>query len=95
MQERGTPLVWNGKSTYFFNGTIPVNHKDARPVYDNRGNHKGYALKDGTPLRAIRDTFKPSWDGSKTRHECGARCLSSKGSTCECSCGGANHGAGC
>lgn len=26
--------------------------------------------------------------------ECGAKCLSSKGHVCECSCGGKNHGAG-
>jgi hypothetical protein len=26
-------------------------------------------------------------------HPCGARCLASKGPTCECSCGGKNHGA--
>jgi hypothetical protein len=27
------------------------------------------------------------------KHECGAKCLASKGPTCECSCGGKNHGA--
>jgi len=27
-------------------------------------------------------------------HTCGAKCLSSKGPSCECSCGGKNHGAG-
>lgn len=27
-------------------------------------------------------------------HTCGAKCLASKGPTCECSCGGKNHGAG-
>jgi hypothetical protein len=27
-------------------------------------------------------------------HECGAKCLASKGPSCECSCGGANHGKG-
>jgi hypothetical protein len=27
-------------------------------------------------------------------HKCGAKCRSSKGWQCECSCGGANHGAG-
>lgn len=26
-------------------------------------------------------------------HKCGAKCLNSKGHVCECSCGGANHGA--
>jgi hypothetical protein len=27
------------------------------------------------------------------KHECGARCMSSTGPACECSCGGKNHGA--
>lgn len=27
------------------------------------------------------------------KHECNAKCLASKGPTCECSCGGLNHGA--
>lgn len=26
-------------------------------------------------------------------HKCDARCLNAKGRSCECSCGGANHGA--
>lgn len=28
------------------------------------------------------------------KHVCGAKCLNSKGPSCECSCGGANHGSG-
>lgn len=32
--------------------------------------------------------------GRRTAHECGAKCLASKGPTCECACGGKNHGAG-
>lgn len=27
-------------------------------------------------------------------HKCDARCLNAKGNSCECSCGGKNHGAG-
>lgn len=27
-------------------------------------------------------------------HKCDARCLNAKGHSCECSCGGANHGKG-
>jgi hypothetical protein len=27
------------------------------------------------------------------KHKCNAKCLASKGPTCECSCGGKNHGA--
>lgn len=30
--------------------------------------------------------------GATSEHECGDRCMSSKGHVCECSCGGANHG---
>ncbi len=29
-----------------------------------------------------------------TKHKCGARCMSSTGHVCECSCGGQNHGVG-
>lgn len=31
--------------------------------------------------------------GTVTDHECDSRCTSAKGPNCECSCGGANHGA--
>jgi hypothetical protein len=31
--------------------------------------------------------------GVVTEHECGPKCLASKGPTCECQCGGKNHGA--
>ena len=29
-----------------------------------------------------------------SNHKCGGRCRSAKGNVCECSCGGAQHGAG-
>jgi hypothetical protein len=32
--------------------------------------------------------------GRKTDHVCDVRCTEAKGHKCECSCGGANHGAG-
>jgi hypothetical protein len=32
--------------------------------------------------------------GTVTEHKCGAKCRSSKGPVCECSCGGAHHGGG-
>lgn len=32
--------------------------------------------------------------GTVTDHKCGSKCLNSKGPSCECACGGANHGAG-
>ena len=37
-------------------------------------------------------TAKPLRGSVSPDHECGARCLGSKGHVCECSCGGANHG---
>lgn len=30
----------------------------------------------------------------KADHKCDARCLNAKGHSCECACGGKNHGAG-
>ena len=30
--------------------------------------------------------------GRRTGHTCDARCMASKGPSCECSCGGKNHG---
>lgn len=41
----------------------------------------------GVELRLIQGRFVPD-------HKCGARCRNSKGPTCDCSCGGANHGQG-
>ena len=32
--------------------------------------------------------------GKHSDHECNATCMNAKGHSCECSCGGANHGAG-
>lgn len=29
-----------------------------------------------------------------SRHKCGSRCMNARGPSCECSCGGANHGRG-
>ena len=31
-------------------------------------------------------------EGKVTGHVCGAKCIGAKSGTCECSCGGANHG---
>jgi hypothetical protein len=37
-------------------------------------------------LEAVRGTYKAG-------HKCDARCLNATGPSCECECGGANHGA--
>jgi hypothetical protein len=58
---------------------------------------------NGLFRRASEDTQCPrclawhSWNakriqGFQTEHECNVKCMSSKGPSCECSCGGANHG---
>ena len=41
-------------------------------------------------LKIIPVTHKPRADGG---HKCDDRCLSAKGHSCECQCGGKNHGA--
>lgn len=35
-----------------------------------------------------------SYNPNGSKHKCDSRCLNAKGGNCECSCGGANHGAG-
>ena len=40
----------------------------------------------GRRAKSVRGTFSK-------KHECNAKCLSSTGGVCECSCGGKNHGA--
>lgn len=40
---------------------------------------------------------RPVFDGgapTSKRHQCGARCTSATGPSCDCRCGGANHGSG-
>lgn len=43
-------------------------------------------------LRCSRSFKVEQVRGRRTEHECGARCMASKGPTCECACGGKNHG---
>lgn len=52
----------------------------------------GYA-PDGTLLQCSR---KIKFKSNPSRHECDSRCTHAKGRTmtCECSCGGKNHGRG-
>jgi hypothetical protein len=35
-----------------------------------------------------------AYNPNGSKHKCDSRCLNAKGGNCECSCGGANHGAG-
>jgi len=39
-----------------------------------------------------QNVFGENFKMSVSAHKCGAKCISSKGHICECSCGGANHG---
>ena len=56
-----------------------------------------YSMTDGTSLTAPKCCgdwlILRAVAGVKSQHECGAKCLESKGFHCECSCGGKNHGA--
>lgn len=57
------------------------------------------AYENGRVLTSCRGCGAPVWAARvigkvSLVHECGARCLTSKGPSCECSCGGRNHGAG-
>lgn len=40
-----------------------------------------------------RELFTRPVVGKVTADKCGAKCLAAKGHTCDCSCGGQNHGA--
>ena len=52
---------------------------------------EGYiTCKCGAPVRS----FSALVGRFSDKHVCGAKCLNSKGPSCECSCGGANHGSG-
>lgn len=51
----------------------------------------GYVLcKCGVPCKTMNALVGKFSD----KHVCGAKCLNSKGPSCECSCGGKNHGSG-
>lgn len=52
---------------------------------DYIGNYKTGAKGGQLNLKPIK--------GIKSNHVCDDRCTSAIGSKCECSCGGANHGA--
>lgn len=50
----------------------------------------GYAV-DGSMFPVER---KIEFKSNPSLHKCDTRCLNATGRTCECSCGGKNHGAG-
>jgi hypothetical protein len=58
------------------------------PVYTNAGGIVIDCRACGRPRYAKQIVGRYS-----ARHTCGARCMASTGPSCECSCGGKNHGA--
>jgi hypothetical protein len=55
---------------------------------DKTGNNSVACRGCGQPRRATAVNGKTSH-----KHVCGAKCMASTGPSCECSCGGQNHGA--
>ncbi len=62
-----------------------------------------FRVEDTPDLWNVINGIQRCWDcgrnwkatqifGIKSAHECNAKCLASKGPTCECGCGGKNHG---
>lgn len=74
-------------------GETPAKSSDgfSKRVGFARDTHSSLRMKyeGARPItRAIAYSLNPS------KHKCGARCRHAKGSSCECECGGKNHGAG-
>ena len=73
----------------------------ARMDHDYQANRDGVEVYQATMSYSLyvrcwtcRAPFRAApIKGKRTEHECGAKCMASKGPTCECSCGGKNHGA--
>jgi len=55
---------------------------------DSFSKFAGYADNVLLPVERVIEYKK-----NPTLHKCDARCRHAKGKSCECSCGGANHGA--
>ena len=61
--------------------------------------YDGFTMWAGYPLEgnggAMPITRKIEYKSQPSRHECNAKCMGGKvNGTCECKCGGKNHGAG-
>lgn len=72
-----------------FHACYPATRPELPGVYYSNGHCKLACRGCGTMRTAegVRGKFSAA-------HECNAKCLSSHGFVCECSCGGKNHGAG-
>lgn len=59
--------------------------------YDSFSRMVGYVV--GTrEIRPVERTIE--FKSNPSLHQCDARCMNARGKSCECSCGGKNHGAG-
>ncbi len=67
------------------------------------GDRKRFEVRDGLAIRcncqvtnghARRPRVEPVRGTVKPDHKCDGRCLHAIGGSCECACGGKNHGAG-
>lgn len=59
----------------------------------NRSVRYEFANESGRNPRCCNDyMISRIVDGRTTEQPCGAKCMDSKGPSCECSCGGRNHG---
>lgn len=73
-------------------GRISVNYTENRAGYDFFV-HVRDNMYAATACWACRRYFKIAGiDGKVGHQECGAKCQGSKGPSCECKCGGKNHG---
>ena len=67
----------------------PETHpKAATPLFSKNG-----SLMLDCRVCGQRRFAKPVVGKTSHKHQCGAKCMASKGPSCECSCGGKNHGA--
>ena len=57
--------------------------------YDSFHRYVGYAADGKTILPVTRII---EYKKNPSLHKCDGRCMGAKGKTCECSCGGKNHG---
>lgn len=96
-----------GWKTRFFNGTTELNYvfRVTNAEFDRIG---GVPNKHNFVTRLTRlagrvetgreptlpVTRKIYFADNASLHKCDARCRNAKGHDCQCSCGGANHGAG-
>jgi hypothetical protein len=95
----------NKGSTKYFNGQIELAHPHGMPNkqfestfpgikgrnYDSFSKFVAYVPGTKTIMPVER---RIDFKSNPSLHQCDSRCMNAKGKSCECSCGGKNHGAG-